>query len=42
VTRTLQFLLAGKIVAHDGQHLLVAQPEGLRAAVDGKVTPGAK
>lgn len=42
VTRTLQFLLAGKIVARDGQHLLVAQPEGLRAAVDGKVAPGAK
>ncbi len=42
VTRTLQFLLAGKIVAREGQNLLVSQPDGLQAAVDGKVAPGQK
>lgn len=42
VTRTLQFLLAERIVSRDGPDLLVASPETLRAAVDGKVVPNPK
>ena len=42
VTRTLQFLLSERIVSRDGHDLLVASPETLRAAVDGKVVPNPK
>lgn len=39
VTRTLQFLLAEQIVSREGPDLSVVRPEGLQAAVDGKITP---
>lgn len=39
VTRTLQFLQTMKIVSRSGNNLLVAQPDTLQEAADGKVTP---
>jgi len=39
VTRTLQFLQTMKIVSRAGNNLLVARPDTLQEAADGKVTP---
>jgi len=39
VTRTLQFLQGLKVLARDGNSLLVHQPETLQEAADGKVAP---
>lgn len=39
VTRTLQFLQTMKVVARDGNDLLVSQPDILQQAADGKVAP---
>ncbi len=39
VTRTLQFLQSMKVVAREGADLVVLQPEALKQAVDGKLTP---
>jgi len=39
VTRTLQFLQTMKVVARDGNDLLVSQPDVLKQAADGKVSP---
>lgn len=39
VTRTLQFLQTMKVVARDGNDLLVQQPDTLQQAADGKVAP---
>jgi len=39
VTRTLQFLQSMQVVAREGPDLVVRQPEALKQAVDGKLTP---
>lgn len=39
VTRTLQFLQGLKVLARDGNHLVVHQPDTLQQAADGKVAP---
>lgn len=39
VTRTLQFLQGLKVLARDGNHLVVHSPETLQQAADGKVAP---
>ncbi len=40
VTRTLQFLLGLKIVVRVGTDLVVARPEALQEAMDGRLAPG--
>lgn len=39
VTRTLQFLQSMQVVAREGPDLVVRQPDALKQAVDGKLTP---
>jgi hypothetical protein len=39
VTRTLQFLQGLKVLARDGNQLVVHQPDTLQQAADGKVAP---
>ena len=39
VTRTLQFLQGLKVLARDGNQLVVHQPNTLQEAADGKVAP---
>ena len=39
VTRTLQYLQGLKVLARDGQHLVVHEPQKLQEAADGKVAP---
>lgn len=39
VTRTLQFLQGLKVLARDGNHLVVHLPDTLQQAADGKVAP---
>ncbi len=39
VTRTMQFLQALKVVARNGQSLVVNQPQTLQDAADGRIVP---